>query len=372
MRTQSISEVAVGTPCLEHFCDQQGKRVRTCLEKFPFTIGRNETADLRIESNRVSREHAVITEPSRGVYCLRDLKSTNGTFVNGQRIQETRLQDGDLVAVANFELTFLCGRNGAQPYTVTHVMTEEESDVSSPDRTAEFLENLRWAGERLLEGVGAVRFDPIFALHDGAVQGYEAAAEPQSCAPGTDARQKLSDLDCRLALRLRHLDRLLALEEAMQLPYDGPILFRLSVAESAGEQFFASLSALEPLSSSARRVILAIPYPLAKTDSQFRDKVRRARAFDMGLGIYDFPVTGGEDLFRGEDSPEWALFKPGMLQGLRENAQRQKELRALNTAGRDAGSELVVVDVRSAAEAELCRHCGCRLGQGSWRVHVHR
>ena len=57
----------------------------------------------------------MIVEKSKGEYWMRDLKSTNGTFVNGQRIEETELQDGDLVAVANFELTFSSNRGEHAP-----------------------------------------------------------------------------------------------------------------------------------------------------------------------------------------------------------------------------------------------------------------
>ena len=61
-------------------------------------------------------------------------------------------------------------------------------------------------------------------------------------------------------------------------------------------------------------------------------------------------------------------MNPAVLRGLRDNLQRQKELLAISSAVREAGSEVVAIGIRSAAEAELCRNCGCRLGQGSWRA----
>ncbi len=218
----------------------------------------------------------MIFEKSPGVYCLRDLKSTNGTFVNGQRIQEIELQDGDLLAVANFELTFTSNRAGPQPYTMTQMMTAGDFDVKSRTRAAELLQNLRLNSEALLQGLGAVRFD-LFALRDGAIRGYEALISREEMQlPGANTRRMLLDLNCALALRLRYIDRLLALEQSMQLPHDGPILFRLTPAEAAAESFFASLCALEHLTQDAHRVILAIPYETAKTDPEFREKVRRA------------------------------------------------------------------------------------------------
>ena len=51
----------------------------------PFVVGRAESADLKLVSNRVSREHAVLSWEA-GQFWIRDLGSTNGTFVNGTRI----------------------------------------------------------------------------------------------------------------------------------------------------------------------------------------------------------------------------------------------------------------------------------------------
>jgi pSer/pThr/pTyr-binding forkhead associated (FHA) protein len=372
MQTKIIRDQSVGTPWLERFVEDKGSPVRTYLEKLPFTIGRQESADLQIESNRVSREHAAIYEKSRGIYCLRDLKSTNGTFVNGQRIQEIELQDGDLVAVADFEMVFSRNRVGAQPYTQTQMMTEGEIDQPSRKSTAEFLQCIRQGSETLLEGVGSVKFESIFELGGGGIAGYEALISPiDTRLPGANTRRALFDLDCRLSLRLRHVDRLLALEEGSQLPHDGPIMFRLTDAESSADLFPDLMCAFEHLTDDAHRIVFAIPYKTAKADHEFQEKVRRAANSGIGLAVYDFPIAGSEVFCRGENSPIWTILEPGVSRGLSEHSQSQKELRAISAACREAGNEIVVVGIRSTAEAELCRDCGCRLGQGSWRVNVN-
>ena len=53
---------------------------------------------------------------------IRDLGSTNGTFVNGQRIKDAELHDGDMVQVANVELVFYCGKAQARQAMVTQVL----------------------------------------------------------------------------------------------------------------------------------------------------------------------------------------------------------------------------------------------------------
>ena len=49
-------------PSLEFYSETSGEVRRVTIERFPFRIGRAESADLRVESVEVSREHAEISE----------------------------------------------------------------------------------------------------------------------------------------------------------------------------------------------------------------------------------------------------------------------------------------------------------------------
>jgi pSer/pThr/pTyr-binding forkhead associated (FHA) protein len=70
------------------------------------TIGRAVECDIVITSKRVSREHARLLRDGRRVM-LEDLDSTNGTFLNDERILEPmELRDGDSVSVGDVKFTF--------------------------------------------------------------------------------------------------------------------------------------------------------------------------------------------------------------------------------------------------------------------------
>jgi hypothetical protein len=69
------------------------------------TVGRELDNDVVIEDSRVSRHHAQLLY-QHGRYILRDLGSTNGTFVNAQPIESMMLASGDLLSLGGVEVQF--------------------------------------------------------------------------------------------------------------------------------------------------------------------------------------------------------------------------------------------------------------------------
>lgn len=65
-------------------------------------VGRNEDCDLFIDHKSVSKQHCVLVK-TEGLVLVRDLGSTNGTRVNGQRVRRAALLPNDNLAIANFK-----------------------------------------------------------------------------------------------------------------------------------------------------------------------------------------------------------------------------------------------------------------------------
>jgi pSer/pThr/pTyr-binding forkhead associated (FHA) protein len=68
------------------------------------TIGRSTTADFIVDAGMVSRFHCRLTATSDGRVEVRDLESTNGTFVNDKRVQQIVVSPGDRVRVGRVEM----------------------------------------------------------------------------------------------------------------------------------------------------------------------------------------------------------------------------------------------------------------------------
>ena len=72
-------------------------------------IGRMDDNDLVIEGSKVSRYHAVVVELTNG-FAVNDLRSTNGTLVNGERVLDSHfLRDGDVIRIGGTEMVFRLG-----------------------------------------------------------------------------------------------------------------------------------------------------------------------------------------------------------------------------------------------------------------------
>jgi pSer/pThr/pTyr-binding forkhead associated (FHA) protein len=71
------------------------------------TIGRATGADFIIDAALVSRVHCRVTALAGGELEIKDLESTNGTYVNGERVETARLAPGDRLLVGRVEFVAL-------------------------------------------------------------------------------------------------------------------------------------------------------------------------------------------------------------------------------------------------------------------------
>src|SRR5881296_1522784 len=84
-------------------------------------VGRKEDCDIRLDHKSVSKQHCVIVKTD-GLLLLRDLGSTNGTKVNGQRVRRAALLPNDQLTIANFKFKVHLGPGEAAPPPGEHTM----------------------------------------------------------------------------------------------------------------------------------------------------------------------------------------------------------------------------------------------------------
>lgn len=365
MRTEVISESAVGIPSLEHFPREGEPAERTPLTTFPFVIGRNESADLQIDSARVSREHVVIIQDGNG-YRVQDLDSTNGTFVNGQQITEAKLNDGDILVVANIEFTFFAGRPESPRDTATECMTLSPSeDDGGEDLAASIIHRVRRLQEMLTQCCIETRFQPIVGLDDGQVLGYEAFAEYDSDVPiRPKAARLLMATECRLTARIRQLGRKMAAEHAARLPDGLAVFLPLDASEIGTDWLIESLDKLQEILAPTRQLVIELPDSVV-SDIPYSQQFR-LRLQQLGLGIaYDGFAAGRVQLVeQTEVRPDFVKLARSLAPGIQRSPDRQRQVEALLAASREMGCEAIATGLQTEEEATIFRNMGCRFGQG--------
>ncbi len=131
------------------------------IHSTPFTIGRRPESSLSIQTGCISKNHAEIHVLENGRLLLRDLNSTNGTYVNGEAIDgDVEITDGDLVQFAT--IVFRVGRENKK----MECNTIQENVGDHALAMMQF--------DRLINDGGLYpHFQPIVRLQDQETIGYE-------------------------------------------------------------------------------------------------------------------------------------------------------------------------------------------------------
>ncbi len=364
MRTQLMLDQAVGMPWLEREPAEGGAPERTPLPSFPFTLGRSESADLTVDSGRVSREHAMIL-CEEGKYRVRDLGSTNGTFLNGSRVDEASLEDGDLIVLADIEFSFFAGRPQAPESMVTQVMQGERSRSGKGPRGEEVIWEIRRMHETLAQRTIENLWTPIVRLEDDGLFGYEAGeAGGGGSADPSKAQRLLWATDCRVVARLRQLRRLVAIEEAAALAEGTCVLLKLEPCEIGSPGLADSLGKLRGLLAAGRAMVVEVPDSVVSDTPYYRDFRARLQAAQVGIAHGDFAAGAAQFVQQGEIGPDYLKLARPMVRAIHRSPQRQEQVESLVAAARQVGCGVIAAGLRTSEERETCRRLGCRLGQG--------
>ena len=153
---------------LESFVQDGRTLTRLPIRSLPFKVGRREVAHLTLSSDLVSKDHAEIYGDKRGLR-VRDLGSTNGTFINHQPVEDAPLAEGDVVHFASFE--FRLARRPPAEEETEEKGTVRIQVIRLPDRFGGEAPKLR---SLLREAPLTTVFQSIVRLADGSIFAHEA------------------------------------------------------------------------------------------------------------------------------------------------------------------------------------------------------
>jgi EAL domain-containing protein (putative c-di-GMP-specific phosphodiesterase class I) len=354
---------ASGTPWLEFFPHQGGPVQKSLLATFPFSIGRNDTTDLPINSTRVSREHAAIVRAG-DTYRIRDLDSTNGTFVNGQRIEEATLSDGDIVLIADVEFTFFSGQAQAPRKTVTQVIGFREAEGDSP-KTLDVVRSLRRLQETILQSSQCATRRPVIELLNNKTVGFEAVPRaPQIARDSAETDRPVLAAHTRLSTRLRELFYLLAadwLSEGRDIKLFLPL--ETSDLEPGVVERYVDLVAETAPDLSA--VVFEFPDSAVNDIAYFQELYGRLKARNVRICYADFAAGKAQLEVHRKMPPDYLKLARSLARGVLQEAARQTQLQAMLTECRKSGAEIIAPEVESTREAQVFSRVGCRYAIGA-------
>lgn len=368
MRTKPLAATGTALPWLERYAPESSSPEIIEVSRVPFTIGRSEECDYQIASSRVSRTHAEISK-SAGAYLLRDLGSTNGTFVNGQKIDQVRLNEGDLVVIADVELTYRTAHGAENGHkTATQVMRPTDTDTAHEEGEENVALDLIQAVRGLQEAIlcRGVRnlYQPLFDLSTGRPIGYEALhREPPAGRQTRTAERVLEATECRLTERIHQLHRLIAVEQSARLS-DGNLLFLpLTAAEVGADSLADSLIRLGRL-ANGKQLVAQVPESAVVDIPYFRDFLARLREASVSVAYDGF--GGGQQQVgtHQELAPDYLKLAPALARGVDKSSPRQKQIREVVEAASQSGTQVIATGVHTENEAQMCRELGCSLAQG--------
>jgi serine phosphatase RsbU (regulator of sigma subunit) len=192
------------------------------IQRLPFAaermiVGRTADAAVRIDHALVSRQHAELWRDISGRFHIRDLKSRNGTFVNGQPITDHALQTGDQIAIGAFVLTLEAPPLTTSTRTSTRILLAAGDpgrlstlkDHEPPRIEVSHLMTLNEFSQKLLDTPNpADRSAALCNLMVGLqFRGQWAVIVRLSLDPSDDRPELLSDAHGGISTREPHLSR---------------------------------------------------------------------------------------------------------------------------------------------------------------------
>ena len=321
------------------------------LHSLPFTIGRRQELALTLTSQTVSGTHAEITEIA-GQLVLRDLQSTNGTYVNGRRVEaEVVLQEDDLLQFAN--IAFRVRRQMAD----SDGCTVQESMC---DRALALVQFDKLMSERAV----APFFQPIVDLAGGQTIGYEVLG--RSRLFGLESPLEMFRVAAQLNLEVE-LSRLLRLEGVMVgaglqgLPH---LFVNTHPQELVEPGLLESLQAAREVNVQ-QRLTLEI-HEAAVTDIQMMAELR-AQLTDLNIQLaYDDFGAGQTRLNEVAEAPPDVLkFDISLVRNIDTASRgRHQMIATLVQMVRDLGIVPLAEGIETPGEAETCRQLQFELAQG--------
>lgn len=345
-----------------------GSPRRHALLVYPCRVGRESDNDLVLHAPGLSRHHAELHQDSDGRLRLLDLNSSNGSFVNRERIHGSAwLSEGDVLHFGTVEFRL---QQGAVPVAAEARADPERTVLVPPDSTLPgyFVPKEKQFHE-LLAGQGlSAAIQPIVFADDRSLSAWELlgrGAHPE--LPGSPIHlfnlASLLQREAELSHALReHGVRALA-PHARRYP-DTPLFVNTHPKETFEPGFLLALERLQAEFPHLPLVVEIHENAVMEVD-RMRELAGRLQALGLQFAYDDFGAGQARLNELCEVPPSFVKFDMGLVRGIHQASERkQKVVADLVRLVHELGAMALAEGVEDEGEMAVCQQMGFELIQG--------
>lgn len=209
-------------------------------------IGRSINADIQVNDDSASRDHALIIKDRKG-YRVADNESKNGCYINEKKVGECYLKDGDLLRIGNTIFKFLSGNN------IEHAYHEELFRLAKIDGLTEIYNQRHFADSLENELERAKRYNRELSLLMIDIDHFKKVNDKFGHRAGDHILKKLADIFVKRSRKVDYVCRYGGEEFSIILPeidIMGAFRFATTLKESVSGHKFRFENDVIPLTIS--------------------------------------------------------------------------------------------------------------------------
>ena len=319
-----------------------------------FTIGRSRDSDLHLPAGCISKHHATITRNQDESLTLRELGSTNGTFVNGKQVHgEISLKENDLVHFA--ALVFRVGSKSRNDSIQQNTVQEDVCDSA--------LAMIQF--ERLISDGGLYpHFQPLVCLEDQSRIGYEVLGRSRLFGLQSPQEMFLAASQLNLEAQLSEAFRLRGVEIGTAFGSDTNLFVNTHPCELDRPEFYDSLKEMREVAPE-QAITLEIHEGASTNLAMMRELCAVLEDLNIKLAFDDFGVGRARLVELGEVRPDYLKFDMKLTKNIEHAPAKRQELVALfANLVNNLGIKTLAEGVETRECHEILVQMGFQLGQG--------
>ena len=330
------------------------------IDALHFIIGRGDECNLKLIDKRISRQHAEI-RVGGDLLWIRDLNSTNGTFVNRKIIDQAELlEPDDIISIGKYDFKVKATYSSASA-TIDETMTATlfKNLGATPDLESKLRKLIR-------DREVIPYFQPLIRFDDETLIGYEILgriSDPDLPASPAALLDMAEWMGC--ASELSSLFREKGVEVGTHLP-ESPLLFVNTTALEIHDMknLHASLKRMRAIAPSAK-IFLEINEKSATETTEIPRLRHILKEVNMGLAFDDFGVGQTRLVDLARMPPDYLKFDITLIRQIHLAPKRLRQMiTTFIKASHDLGITTLAEGVEYVEEAHVCKLLGFDLVQG--------